>query len=117
MERDWARCPISLLLREADGRITDLAPGAESAFLAPQFDITPDGETVVTTWLEQLAGGVQRSRIVRLDPGLRVLASDDECDFESPRISPCGQFVAVIRDRASTWDRAGAAFPRNPRYP
>ncbi|NIH79808.1 S9 family peptidase [Amycolatopsis viridis] len=74
------------------------------------WDVSPDGRTVVTTWVVPEAGGSQRTTVVAIDAATgerRVLAADPDHEFEAPRISPDGTRVAVSVYRRSTPDAPG----------
>nr|WP_240948007.1 prolyl oligopeptidase family serine peptidase [Planosporangium mesophilum] len=69
------------------------------------WDITPDGRTVVATWMVAEPAGSQRSTVVAIDVASgerRVLADDVDHEYESPRLSPDGARVAVVVRRRST---------------
>nr|WP_062334160.1 S9 family peptidase [Herbidospora sakaeratensis] len=82
----------------------DLAPDAGNALQRTAFDVTPDGTTVVALWRDDLPGGDYRARVVALAGGeRRVLASDDDHNFEGPIvISPDGRHVACHRERLTS---------------
>ena len=69
------------------------------------WDITPDGRTVVCTWAVAEPAGSQRHTVVAIDVGTgdrRTLAGDAENEYDSPRLSPDGDWVAMrIRRRTS----------------
>ncbi|GAB3576753.1 S9 family peptidase [Amycolatopsis endophytica] len=69
------------------------------------WDLSPDGRTVVTTWMVPEAGGSQRSTVVAIDVASgqrRVLADDADHEYETPRISPDGTQVAIAVYQRST---------------
>jgi dipeptidyl aminopeptidase/acylaminoacyl peptidase len=75
-----------------------------------EWDITPDGRTVVTTWLVAERGGSERPTLVAIDVASgerRVLADDAANDYGSPRISPDGSQVAFVVHRRSSLDDPG----------
>ncbi|MEO3812144.1 S9 family peptidase [Sphaerisporangium sp. B11E5] len=84
----------------------DLTPDAGGALVEASFAVTPDGATVVTTWVEPLEAGQSRSDIVAIDVPTgerRVLATSASHDFTGPlAISPDGRRVACWRERHSS---------------
>ncbi len=103
---------VSALAAEADPRLalTDLTghvPGRvhdESS-----WDITPDGRTVVSTWVLPEAAGDKRFCTVAIDVESReisVLADAPDHEHEGGRVSPDGHQVALIRSGRSTPHRA-----------
>ncbi|MGW7531786.1 S9 family peptidase [Amycolatopsis sp. NPDC054798] len=63
------------------------------------WDITADGDTVVTVWAVAEEGGSQRCTLVAIDvrTGIRrTLADHIDYEYDSPRISPDGSQVAVL---------------------
>jgi dipeptidyl aminopeptidase/acylaminoacyl peptidase len=104
------------------------------------WDLTPDGRTVVATWVITEPGGSLRRTLVAIDVATgerRILADDPDHEYDSPRLSPDGTLVAVcvrkrltpedpgdlwlglvpvaggeLRALAAEWDR----WPRSPRW-
>ncbi|MDR1393563.1 MAG: S9 family peptidase [Bifidobacteriaceae bacterium] len=77
-----------------------LTPGAGSALWDCQLDITPGGDSVVTTWDVPMSGGSLRVKLVRLDYAsgqAKTLIDDPVADLSHPAISPDGKTVAYIR--------------------
>ena len=90
----------------AVGRIalTDLTPQPGRALDEAEYDVSPDGRTVVTTWQQQEAGG-RRSTLVAIDVASgerRVLLDDEGEEYFAPAVSPDGRRVALLVDRRST---------------
>ncbi|WP_062345484.1 S9 family peptidase [Herbidospora yilanensis] len=82
----------------------DLTPDAGNALQRTSFDVTPDGATVVALWRDDFPGGDYRARVVALTGGeRRVLASDDDHNFEGPVVvSPDGRYIACHRERLTS---------------
>ncbi|MFZ5872028.1 MAG: S9 family peptidase, partial [Actinomycetota bacterium] len=71
------------------------------------WDITPDGTTVVASWMLPEAHGSQRSTVVAIDVATgerRDLGGTPELELDSPRVSPDGSQVAVVVHLRSTPD-------------
>jgi len=84
--------------------LNDLTPDAGRALERLEYDVSRDGSTVVTTWLVRERGG-ERIALALVDVATgdrRILLDDVESEYESPRFSPDGQTVAVIREKRST---------------
>jgi dipeptidyl aminopeptidase/acylaminoacyl peptidase len=96
--------PDQLHLLDADGP-RDLTPSPGTALLEAGFDVSPDGEFLVTTWRVSGPGPMQRSVLVRIEltsGQTTVIADDPDASFEQPVISPDGSGVAFTRDTTST---------------
>jgi len=90
----------------ADRRIElmDLTPDAGRALERLEYDVNRDGSAIVTTWHVPERGG-ERVGLVLVDVATgdrRMLLDDVESEYESPRFSPDGQSVAVVREKRST---------------
>jgi dipeptidyl aminopeptidase/acylaminoacyl peptidase len=90
----------------ASGRVElrDLTPRPGRALDEATYDISPDGATVVTTWLRSESGG-RRVVLAAVDVATgehRRLLDDPEVDYGQPRFSPDGRRVAVVAERRST---------------
>ncbi len=104
--------PRLLVAPAGDGRLdwTDLTPAPGRALDEAGHDISPDGRTVFTAW-DTATGGEHRAVVVALDTATghrRILLDDPGRDLQSPRVSPDGRLVAVIRESLPTADRAPA---------
>ncbi|MEU4236008.1 alpha/beta fold hydrolase [Actinoplanes sp. NPDC026619] len=74
------------------------------------WDVAPDGRTVVASWMVAERGGSERPILVAIDVASgerRVLADDPAHDYGSPRISPDGARVAFVVHRRSSLDDPG----------
>ena len=90
-------------------KVSDLTPTPGGALREAEYDFSPDGTFVVSTWLVPGARGVQRSVLVRLDLDTAertVLVDDPDADLGRPVISPDGTAVAYVRESISTPDEA-----------
>jgi dipeptidyl aminopeptidase/acylaminoacyl peptidase len=92
----------------------DLTPDAGRALDEPEFELTPDGSAVVTSWITEEANGDWHVEVVVLDTapggasgGRRVLITAAHADFEAPRVSPDGALVLAVRSEHDTYDRPG----------
>jgi len=90
--------------------LRDLTPAPGRALDETGFDVTPDGATVVTTWI---TGGVLDHVVdlVAIDVASgerRVLASEPGVYHFSPACSPDGRWVAFTRQTTGSPDRATA---------
>jgi dipeptidyl aminopeptidase/acylaminoacyl peptidase len=108
-------------LREADGDdrgaaeaaddgagLHDLTPEPGRALDEEPFELTPDGTAVVTGWWQWHPAGQSHAELVTIDVATgkrRVLLSEPEYNFESPRVSPDGRFIVCLRERQNTPER------------
>ncbi|TDE01649.1 S9 family peptidase [Jiangella asiatica] len=84
--------------------LRDLTPDAGRALDSAGYDVSPDGSAVVTMWNMLERGGLRQSLVV-VDVATgerRVLADHADYEFETPRFSPDGSTVAVVRGKRST---------------
>ncbi len=95
-------------LLDADGP-RDLTPRPSDALREADFDVSPDGSFVVTSWHDPAPRAAIRATLVRIDIATRertVIADDPDADLEFPAISPDGAAVAFTRETLSTPDKA-----------
>jgi len=98
-------CPHLL---DVDGP-RDLTPQPGDALGEADFDVSPDGTFVVTSWHDPAPGASIRGTLVRIDLATAqraTVADDPDADLEHPTISPDGTAVAFIRETHSTPDKA-----------
>ncbi|GAB2585932.1 peptidase S9 [Paractinoplanes abujensis] len=77
------------------------------------WDITPDGRTVVTTWTITEQGGSLRTTLVAIDVATgerRDLAAGPAHEYGAPRISPDGATVAFTVHEVSTPEEPGDSW-------
>jgi dipeptidyl aminopeptidase/acylaminoacyl peptidase len=98
--------------------LTDLTPQPGRALIEGQYDVSPDGSTVATTWAVRERGG-QRYALALIDVesgDLRVVLDDADSEYDSPSFSPDGQSIALVRELRSTphdpGDRRLAVYSR-----
>jgi dipeptidyl aminopeptidase/acylaminoacyl peptidase len=100
---------------EAAGRVTlaDITPDAGRSLREDfAYDISPDGSTVVVDWTLPEPGG-SRVGVAAIDvasAGRRILAGDADHEYRSPRISPDGRTVAVVKAIRETTESAYRLF-------
>ena len=90
----------------ADARIdlTDLTPDVGRALERLEYDVSPDGSTIATTWGVPEPGGL-RTALALVDVATgerRVLLDDVDYEHSSPRFSPDGQQLVLFREKRST---------------
>jgi dipeptidyl aminopeptidase/acylaminoacyl peptidase len=94
----------SLELRDLTGH-AGRALGVEG-----DWDLSPDGRTVVAIWTVPERAGSQRSTLVAIDVATgerRVLADDPALEYHRPAVSPDGARVAVGVERRSSPEDPG----------
>ncbi|GII54492.1 peptidase S9 [Planotetraspora thailandica] len=85
--------------------VADLTPEPGRALDNASFAVTPDGATVITTWMVPAGDGEVRFELVAFDVAAgaasrRTLAASDGHDFGGPvTVSPDGRYVACSRER------------------
>ncbi|HEY0530433.1 MAG TPA: prolyl oligopeptidase family serine peptidase [Actinoplanes sp.] len=85
-------------------------PAGGALGVEPEWDVSPDGRTVVAAWLVPERAGSARKTLVAIDVASgarRTLADDPDHEYGSPRISPDGTRVACVAYRRSTADDPG----------
>lgn len=90
-------------------KVSDLTPAPGHALREAQYDFSPDGSFVVSTWRVQQARGEHRTILVRIEIDTQertVLVDDPGADVGSPVISPDGGAVAYVRESLSDGDTA-----------
>ena len=79
----------------------DLTSDAGGALMDAEVAISPDGQTVVTTWRRTSDLGFVDTDLVAVGrQGRRTLATG--ADYGSPAISPDGRWVVAVRERRGT---------------
>jgi dipeptidyl aminopeptidase/acylaminoacyl peptidase len=88
----------------------DLTGDAGPAFLEPEFDLSPDGRTVVTSWCDWSNPPATPCDIVSIDveSGERRKLTPGDAYYGHPVFSPDGRFVAAVRTTFGTPDQAAA---------
>jgi dipeptidyl aminopeptidase/acylaminoacyl peptidase len=102
-------------LREDDGArpeehagLHDLTPEPGRALDDEEFELTPDGTSVITGWQVWHPAGQSYAELAMIDVATgkrRVLLSAPEYSFSGPRVSPDGQSIACRRETQSTPER------------
>ncbi len=84
--------------------LTDLTPDAGRALERLEYDVSPDGSTVATTWGVPERGGLRAAlAVIDVASGERtVLVDEEEFEHGQPRFSPDGQSLVVVREKRST---------------
>src|SRR5580704_6250947 len=89
----------------APARLRDLTPEPGRALDDEAFELTPDGTAVITGWWQWEPAGEAHCELVTIDVASgkrRVLLSMPEYDFDAPRVSPDGRYIACLRERHAT---------------
>ncbi len=84
--------------------LADLTPTPGRALVEGQYDVSPDGSIVATTWAVAERGG-QRFAMAIIDVATgerRLLLDDAESEYDSPRFSPDGSQLALVVEKRST---------------
>ena len=94
-----------LLASRTEGSWTDLTPDSGRALDDAAYDVSPDGRYVVTSWAVADPHAVRRSTLVVINTATgerRVLADAKGYEFNQPKVSPDGAWVAALRWTDST---------------
>ena len=92
-------------------KVSDLTPTPGHALRDAEYDFSPDGTFVVSTWRVPQAKGEFRTVLVRIEIDSQertVLVDDPAADLGSPVISPDGSAVAFVRESVAD----GSTAPR-----
>jgi len=82
-------------------KVDDLTPRPGHALREAEYDLSPDGTFVVSTWRVPGPEGAFRTVLVRIDLDTQqrtVLVDDADADLGSPVIAPDGSRVAFVRE-------------------
>jgi dipeptidyl aminopeptidase/acylaminoacyl peptidase len=87
---------------------TDLTGDVGPAFLESDFDISPDGRTIVTGWADWSNLPATPVNLVAIDVETRARRTLGHGDlwFGQPKVSPDGRFVVCTRATSGTPDKA-----------
>jgi dipeptidyl aminopeptidase/acylaminoacyl peptidase len=91
-------------LIDTDGP-TDLTTHPGGALRETTFDLSADGDFLVTSWHVPGPGACSRSTLVRVDRGTgtsTTIAEELDAELEHPAIAPDGRAVAFTRETHST---------------
>jgi len=90
--------------------LTDITPDAGKALAAGdiEYDITPDGGTVISQWMLPEPGGSRYGLVaINVASGQRrVLLDDPDYEYGGARVSPDGRTVAFVTYRREQTDSA-----------
>jgi dipeptidyl aminopeptidase/acylaminoacyl peptidase len=89
--------------------LVDLVPEAQFQLHEASTDITADGETVVSSWVERERAGQTRSGIIAIDVAsgkARTLLDEPGIEYGYPEITADGTRLAVFRETPGTFDVA-----------
>ncbi len=92
---------------DGDDRLAlrDLTGHVGHALLEAGWDVSPDGSTIVSTWVVPEGGGSLRETLVAIDVATcerRVLVDDVEHEYFGAVVSPDSSRAAVVRAHRST---------------
>ncbi len=88
--------------------LRDLTPDPGRALDDEEFELTPDGTSVITGWQLWHPAGQSHAELVMIDVATgkrQVLLSAPEYNFSGPRVSPDGRFIVCQRETQSTPER------------
>jgi len=94
--------------RAVPAGLRDLTPEPGRALDGQAFALTPDGTSLVTGWWQWHPAAESHSELVMIDVASgkrRVLLTGSEFDFDSPRVSPDGRYIACGRETRITASR------------
>jgi dipeptidyl aminopeptidase/acylaminoacyl peptidase len=83
---------------------TDLTPDAGPALLETRYDVTPDGRTIVTGWIDYSDLTDPRERLLAIDRASgerRFLTELERFSYAEAAVSPDGRYVACARIASS----------------
>jgi dipeptidyl aminopeptidase/acylaminoacyl peptidase len=89
--------------------LIDLTPDVGRELERLEYDVSPDGSTIATTWGVPERGGL-RTALALIDVATgerRILVDDPDFEHGSPRFSPDGQRLVVVREKRSTPEDPG----------
>jgi len=85
----------------SNSTVEDLAPDAGQALAVSDFSLSPDGRTLVCSWMGQAGRGFTEDDLVALEDGrCRTLATG--ADYSAASVSPDGRWVVAVRRRRGT---------------
>lgn len=88
----------------------DLTPDAGTALVETHYDVTPDGETVITGWNDLSDLTNPRERLLAIDrrsAERRFLTELEQYSYSQPVCSPDGHFVACVREASDDPEQVG----------
>ena len=96
--------------RDALTTPVDLTPDAGTALVETDFDVTPDGSFVVTSWRDESDLTDPRERLLAIDTTTgqkRFLTELNRHWYVQPACSPDGRFVGAVRGHNGEPDQVG----------
>jgi dipeptidyl aminopeptidase/acylaminoacyl peptidase len=91
---------------------TDLTPAAGTALLETQYDVSPDGQAIVTAWLDysQLTDPRQRLMVIDRASGKQAFLTElERFSYEEPTFAPDGRHICCVRRASNEPDEPGDA--------
>lgn len=86
---------------ESPVQLLDRTPSPGRALDEASYELSADGDLLVTTWQIAEAGG-QRQGLAAISDGVRLLADAVDMEFSVPRISPDSTQVVCLAEERST---------------